>query len=321
MIYKKDEKNNLIYPVIISASRRTDIPAFFSEWFIDKLKKGYLIWKNPFNQKNYVVSFKNTRLIVFWTKYAEPMIKYLNLIVEMGLNYYFTYTINDYEEENLEPNVPPLKKRIKNFIELSKKIGKEKVIWRFDPLLLSDKITVDKLIKKIEKVGNEIFKYTEKLVISFADINIYKKVQKNLERLNDNYREFRENEMRTIAKNLLKLAQKWNIDVATCAEKIDLSEYNIKHNRCIDPDLILKLFRNDLELMKYLGVSDNKTFKLNFKKLKDKGQRRECGCIKSKDIGYYNTCMHLCRYCYANFSDELVKINITRYKKENESII
>lgn len=321
MIYKKDKKNNLIYPVIISASRRTDIPAFFSEWFIDKLKKGYLIWKNPFNQKNYVVSFKNTRLIVFWTKYAEPVIKYLNLIDEMGFNYYFTYTVNDYEDENLEPNVPSLEKRIKNFIELSKRIGKEKVIWRFDPLLLSDKITVDKLIKKIKKVGNEIFKYTEKLVISFADINVYKKVQKNLGKLNDNYREFKENEMRTIAKNLSKLAQKWNIDVAICAEKINLSEYNIKHNRCIDPDLILKLFGNDLELMKYLGVSDNKTFKLNFKKLKDKGQRRECGCIKSKDIGYYNTCMHLCRYCYANFSDELVKINITRYKKENESII
>jgi len=318
---KKYEKNNLIFPVIISASRVTDIPAFFSEWFIDKLKKGYLIWKNPFNQKKYVIYFKNTRLIVFWTKYAEPMMKHLNLIDEMGFNYYFTYTVNDYEEENLEPNVPPLEKRIKNFIELSKKIGKEKVIWRFDPLILSDKITVNELIKKIERVGNEISKYTEKLVISFADINTYKKVRNNLAKLGDNYRELKEDEIKIIAKNLYGRAKKWGIEIATCAEKIDLSEYDIKHNRCIDPELILKLFNDDMELMKFLGVIDDETFKLNFKKLKDRGQRKECGCIKSKDIGCYNTCMHLCRYCYANFSDELVKKNLKRYKPENESII
>jgi DNA repair photolyase len=318
---KKYEKNNLIFPVIISASRVTDIPAFFSEWFVDKLKRGYLIWKNPFNQKKYVVYFKNTRLIVFWTKYAEPMMKHLNLIDEMGFNYYFTYTVNDYEEENLEPNVPPLEKRIKNFIELSKKIGKEKVIWRFDPFILSDKITVNELIKKIERVGNEISKYTEKLVISFADINTYKKVRNNLAKLGDNYRELKEDEIKIIAKNLYWLAKKWGIEIATCAEKIDLSEYDIKHNRCIDPELILKLFNDDMELMKFLGVIDNETFKLNFKKLKDRGQRKECGCIKSKDIGCYNTCMHLCRYCYANFSDEFVKRNLKRYKPENESII
>jgi len=318
---KKYEKNNLIFPVIISASRVTDIPAFFSEWFVDKLKRGYLIWKNPFNQKKYVVYFKNTRLIVFWTKYAEPMMKHLNLIDEMGFNYYFTYTVNDYEEENLEPNVPPLEKRIKNFIELSKKIGKEKVIWRFDPLILSDKITVNELIKKIERVGNEISKYTEKLVISFADINTYKKVRNNLAKLGDNYRELKEDEIKIIAKNLYGRVKKWGIEIATCAEKIDLSEYDIKHNRCIDPELILKLFNDDMELMKFLGVIDDETFKLNFKKLKDRGQRKECGCIKSKDIGCYNTCMHLCRYCYANFSDELVKKNLKRYKPENESII
>lgn len=121
-------------PVIISASRATDIPAFYAKWFINRLKAGYVIWHNPFNQQPMYVSFKNCKVIVFWTKNPKPLIPLLHKIDQAGLHYYFQFTLNDYMKERLEPNVPPLDARIKMFKELSNPIGKEKVIWRFDPI-------------------------------------------------------------------------------------------------------------------------------------------------------------------------------------------
>lgn len=315
-------------PIVISASRSTDIPAFYSDWFINRLEKGYLVWKNPFNQKPLYVTFDNTRLIVFWSKNPKPIIKHLDYLNDKKLNYYFQFTLNDYVKENLEPNVPSVESRIETFIKLSEKIGKEKVIWRFDPLILTDKIGVNELLHKVEKIGNELSQFTEKLVFSFADIGVYRKVQSNLNRGNIKYSEFDNVSMNEFANGLKELNQKWQLEIGTCAEKIDLAKYGIIHNKCIDDELMKRLFYDDIRLMEFLGYELKKADLFDTKEelvpikernLKDKGQRELCGCIFSKDIGEYNTCLHLCEYCYANTSKKIVIDNYNRIKVNRQT--
>jgi DNA repair photolyase len=292
---------NGIAPVIISASRVTDIPAFYSEWFMHRLRKGYVEWVNRFNGKSQHVSFEKTRAIIFWTKNAEPILKFLPELDRKVINYYFTFTLNDYEKEKLEPEVPPLEGRIETFKKLSDYIGKARTIWRFDPLILTDKISVDILLNKIYNIGKLIHKYTEKLVISFIDINLYRKVRNNLLKAGFiDCKEFTDEHMIRIAKGLKEMKNEWNIEIATCAEKVDLSEYGINHNKCIDDTLMIREFNQDKELMEFLNQGYLSETKNNKKKaFKDKGQRKYCGCIPSKDIGQYNTCKHRCIYCYA----------------------
>jgi len=325
IINDNNEKVEAITPFIISASRSTDIPAFFSEWFFNRLEKGYVTWKNPFNQKEQYISFDETKVIVFWSKNPKPIISYLKELDKRDIKYYFQFTLNDYEKENLEVNVPKLENRIKTFIELSNLIGKEKVIWRFDPLILSDFITINNLLEKIEHIGNEIYKYTEKLVFSFADIRVYKKVQQNLYKQDTSFREFSINEIIDFSKRLSQLNKKWNLKLATCSEKISLNEFNIVHNKCIDDELIYRIGKNDKKILNWLGIDNTASLfgdeYLPNIKFKDKGQRKECGCVASKDIGMYNSCSHLCSYCYANHSINLVKTNIKKHNKNNQSII
>ena len=166
-------------PVIISASRSTDIPAFYSDWLMNRLEKGYLKWKNPFNGADIYVSFSKARLFVFWSNNPKPILKHLKTFDDKHINYYFQFTLNDYEKENFEQNVPHLNKRIETFIELSETIGKQKLIWRFDPLILTDTIGVSDLLERISNIGDKLYKYTDKLVISFADIKKYDKRRKN----------------------------------------------------------------------------------------------------------------------------------------------
>ena len=307
-------------PIIISASRSTDIPSFYPDWFIQRLKEGYVKWKNPFNGVSSYVSFSKTRLFIFWTKNPKPIIKYLNFLDEKIENYYFHYTLNDYDQEKLEPNVPDVQSRIDTFIKLSEKIGKNKVIWRFDPLILTNTIGINELLIKVENIGNQIKDHTEKMVFSFADIKLYKKVQNNLRKNSINYQEFNERLMNEFASGLQKLNMHWNFEIGTCAEKIPLEKYGILHNKCIDDNLIIKLFNNDKILMDFLGVKlipgDIFNSDITIKKTrdnKDKGQREFCGCIYSKDIGEYNTCPHLCEYCYANASKEIAIENWKRH--------
>ena len=178
---QKGETVKAVAPIIISASRSTDIPAFYAKWFFNRLDKGYIKWINPFNRNEpQYISFENTRLVVFWTKNPKPIIPFLNELTQRKINFYFQYTVNDYDKEFFEPNVPKLQKRIETFKELSELIGKEKVIWRFDPLIITQTLNVRDLLKKVWLVGNELINHTNKLVFSFADINIYKKVQSNL---------------------------------------------------------------------------------------------------------------------------------------------
>lgn len=301
-----------ISPIIISASRSTDIPAFYSDWFINRLRKGYSKWINPFNRTELYISFSKVKLIVFWSKNPKPLMKYLSEIEKRDIKYYFQFTLNDYESERLEPKVPPLIERIETFKELSSSIGKDKVIWRFDPLILTDKLNVNQLLERIENIGDQIHEYTKKLVYSYADISNYAKVKRNLKNADVISREFTEETMFEAAEKISELNKKWNLEVATCGEVISLERFGINHNKCIDDQLIEKIFPNDLEIKKFLGMSDQRQMELfpekitKKKNLKDKGQRAECSCIYSKDIGQYNTCSHLCTYCYANHSTKVV---------------
>jgi len=336
------ETAEAVAPVIVSASRSTDIPAFYARWFFDRLSKGYCVWYNPFSREKVYVSFKNTRVVVFWTKNPGPIMPYLRILDEMGIHYYFQVTLNDYEREGFEPGVPNLKSRIDTFRELSRMIGKERVIWRFDPLILTPELTVRELMTRIWHVGNQLKGYTEKLVFSFADVCRYRKVQDSLiretglfTRKNVSRAEFSPAQIEEAASCLSKMREAWKekgwtIQMATCAETVDLSGFGIEHNSCIDADLIERLFGDDRELVYYIHTGKLPEPDLfgsvpeippERKNLKDPGQRKACGCIISKDIGMYNTCRHLCVYCYANSSSELVRRNQRKHSADKESII
>lgn len=325
-------------PIIVSASRSTDIPAFYADWFFHRLLvKGYSAWTNPFNGVKSYISYANTRFIVFWSKNPEPLIPYLQKLREKSINCYIQFTLNDYETEKLE-KIPALDKRIATFKELVSRLGLGQVVWRFDPLILTKDISIDDLLNKIMNIGDQLKGYTEKLVFSYADIESYKKVKSNLERNGIPYVDWTTDQMEEFAQRLsrMNIERGWNYTLATCGEKIDFEKYHIAHNRCIDGDLITRIAWKDAELMKFMKVQimdspqpdlfrssinlpnnaillpEGKYFISSHKK--DPGQRILCGCMAAKDIGEYNTCPHLCEYCYANSSKELAISNWRQHR-------
>jgi hypothetical protein len=315
-----------IAPEIISASRSTDIPAFYSEWFFNRLEAGYSKWINPFNQRAQFISFGNTRVVIFWSKNPKPLLPYLHILDEKRIGYYVQFTVNDYEEEGLEPSVPPLASRIETFRTLSDQLGPDRVIWRFDPLILTDSITPEKLLNKVKKVGSLLSGHTSKLVFSFADVCNYKKVQNNLRRKNITHRDFTLPEIEFLSSEISNFCFGWGIQVFTCGESVDLSEFGIHHNKCIDDKLILKITSNHPDILRLFGIDSTAQLSLLESKekkisLKDTGQRDECGCVISKDVGQYNTCPHRCVYCYANTSDYIVTKNVKAFTPDGESII
>lgn len=273
---------------VISVSRRTDIPAFYGQWFMNALKRGYVDSYNPFNRK-YVsrVSLNKDDVIcfVFWSKNPKPFIKYLDELDQLGFTYYFQFTITPYDND-IETCIPSKTELINTFIELSLKIGKDKVIWRYDPIIITDKYDVNYHKKQFEFFASKLAKYTNKVVISFVDF--YKKtINKNKNLI------YIDLDMQLeLGKIIANIALKYNLEVASCGETIDLSVYGIKHNKCIDDELINAITSKDVNLKK------------------DKGQRKECNCVESIDIGSSRSCKHFCTYCYANTSEKQVKKNI-----------
>ena len=312
--------DNTLEPVIVSASRETDLPCFYADWFFNRLRESWCAWKNPFNGEMRRISFDKARMIVFWSKNPRPMLERLDEVDALGYRqYYFQFTLNDYVAEGLEPNVPSVDERIDTFRCLADKIGKERVIWRFDPLLLTDKISIDVLLERIAKIGWQLKGYTEKLVFSFIDIASYRKVQKNLAGLG--CREFSLDDQMRFAQGLSQLNSEFGFELATCGELADLSSYGIQHNKCVDDELMMRLFHDDVALMEYIGAEYDLVDGWVIKKShKDKGQRKACGCIVSKDIGMYNTCPHLCRYCYANANDDFVLKNFKAHRSDSKMI-
>lgn len=290
-----------IAPLVLSASRATDIPAFHGDWFMDRLAKGYFRWINPYNRREQLVSTSSLKAIVFWTKNPAPIIPWLPELNRRNLTYYFQFTLNDYEPEDLEPYVPLLTERIRTFRILAEQVGSNRLIWRFDPLIRTPELTPDKLFDRIQSIGDRLCQYTKKLVFSFADINRYAKVRRRMSKMRANWQSFSAFEMTDLVLGLSQQCRDWNIDLASCAEKNDFSSLGVSKNRCIDPDLLAQL-TDDPDFLSFLGY-ERTLFGIqktaNSRNLIDSGQRTECQCMVSKDIGAYNTCRHGCQYCYA----------------------
>lgn len=271
--------------MILSVSRRTDIPNYYSDWFLNRIKEGYLYVRNPINVhqiSKIIFSPEVVDCIVFWTKNPEPMLARLDELA--GYKYYFQFTLTGFGKD-IEYNVPHKKKEmIPIFQKLSRKIGKEKVIWRYDPIIFTDKYNPEYHLKAFEQIAKELCGYTSKCVISFVDI--YTKNKKNMKDLNSYF--LTENDLTAFGRKIALIVGKYNIKAATCAETVDLSSCGIEHNCCIDKELIEKI----------IGCK--------IKADKDKNQRKACGCIESIEIGTYNTCKNGCKYCYANYSKESV---------------
>jgi hypothetical protein len=294
--------------MIISASRRTDIPAFFSEWFINRIREQYCCTVNPFNRNQVSrisLSPKDVDLIVFWTKNANPMLKYIDELTERNYKYFFQYTINGYSKY-LEPYTPDLNSNIETFINLSEKIGSNRMIWRYDPIVFSNLTDFDYHYKNFVTLVDKLKGKTERVVISIVDDyrgsrSRLSELQKLGFKLYDNYDE--NNEFKALIRAMSTYANNNQLDIFSCAELIDMTEQGIYPGKCIDNSYIKKVFNIDVA------------------KAKDKGQRSKCGCVESKDIGIYDTCMHRCRYCYANRSDSIVKSNIKDHNINSPSLI
>lgn len=236
--------------------------------------------------------------IVFWTKNPKQMIPYLNYLNENKYIYYFQFTLNPYGKD-LEPNIPAKKEVIKTFKELSGLIGKKRVIWRYDPIILTDELTIDYHLKYFEYLADHLKGYTDKCIISFLDL--YKKCQRNLNSIN--LSEVDNMTKRKISKTFYEIAEQRGLTIETCAEDIELKDLGIPHGKCIDDRLIGELCGAEVDLDK------------------DKTQRDACGCISSIDIGAYNTCQHCCLYCYANFNHDLVKRNSRLHNPDSPFLI
>lgn len=278
--------------MILSVSRRTDIPNYYSDWFLNRVKAGFLYVRNPFNAHQISkinISPNVVDCIVFWTKNPENMLPKLN---DLGnYNYYFQFTLTGYGKD-IEPGLPDKREHlISVFQELSKRIGHKRVIWRYDPILLNEAYTIEYHIKAFEIIAEKLKGCTDKVIISFIDL--YTKTKRNTENLNIKCPSTEE--MFKIATEMAQIAMNNNMTIESCAEHIDLHKCGIKHGACIDKNLIQNLIGYEL--------SGNK----------DKNQRPECGCFESIDVGTYNTCRNGCRYCYANYSDERVSQNIYSY--------
>lgn len=279
--------------MIVSVSRRTDIPAFYSEWFMKRIEEGFIYVINPLNRKQVskIILAKDTvDCFVFWTKNAEPMIDKLNILDEKGFKYYFQFTITAYQTD-VEPGLKDKNRILDSFKKLSDKIGKEKVIWRYDPIFLSDKYTIEFHEIWFEAMCKRLSGYTNKCVISFMDL--YAKTIKNTKDLQ--IKKLNNDDICLIASKLSNIAKKYNIEIETCSENIDLTLYNINKGKCIDDKVIEQVLKSKIKVKK------------------DDTQREVCGCVKSIDVGQYNTCKHFCKYCYANFNYAQVDENCTLY--------
>lgn len=285
--------------MIVSVSRRTDIPAFYSDWFFNRLKEGFVYVINPMNLKQISkveLTPDKVDCFIFWTKDATNMIDRLDELKDY--NYYFQYTITSYGKD-VEKGILDKKKIIESFKKLSDNIGKEKVILRYDPILLSKKYSIDYHCKAFDKLCSQLKGYTDKCIISFIDL--YKKTERNTKVLD--LIPMGLDQIEEISQKLSSIASKYDISIETCSEGYDLTKFGINKGKCIDDSLVSKV----------IG------YEVNVKK--DDTQRDVCGCVKSVDIGQYNTCRHHCLYCYANFNYNQVEENYKLHNKSNPLLI
>jgi len=264
--------------MIISASRRTDIPAFYGEWLFNRLRAGFVLAPNPMNRhqvSRISLDPADVDCIVFWTKNPAPLVPELDRLRDFC--FYFQFTLNPYGPD-LESNLPAKSRLVDTFRRLADKIGPERVIWRYDPILVTPQYTPAWHEAMFAEYCRQLHQDTRRCTISFYDS--YRKSDRNLAALGP--QPLDEAARRRLAGAMAAAARECHLALDTCAETIDLREYGIGHAACIDIKLI--------EQLKHVRLQAGK----------DKNQRPACGCAASLDIGCYNTCPHGCRYCYAN---------------------
>lgn len=271
--------------MVIHTGNRTDIPAFYSEWFRRRLKEGYVMVRNPYNEHSvnrYRLSPDVVDLIVFCTKNPHPLLPFPPEL-EAFRQYWFV-TITPYGRD-IEPNVPPYEKVLEDFRTLSKALGTKCVAWRYDPILIDDTYTVEKHIEAFEKMASYLSGYTEVCIISFIDL--YEKVKKNYPEV----REVTQEEEITLVKEFVRIGRKYGIRIKSCAEGERLAPYAVDTSGC----MTLKIYEEAIgRAIKAPVIKNNRAL---------------CACYLTCDIGAYNTCMHFCRYCYANFDKGAVRRN------------
>lgn len=272
--------------MIIQAGMRTDIPAFYSEWFINRLREGYVLVRNPYDQSSvskYILSPEVVDLIAFCTKNPAPMLPHMDMLQSYG-QYWFV-TITPYGRD-IEPNVSEKEKVMESFRELSSLVGVDSVGWRYDPILITKNYSLERHIADFERMASNLSGYTRICVISFIDL--YKKVQKNFPEAV----EVSASDRITIGKAFVEIGKKYGITIKACAEGNDLAPYGVDCSGCMTVGTFEKILHARLDVPK------------------SKSPRSQCACLIGGDIGAYDTCGHLCRYCYANANAAAVRHNM-----------
>jgi len=281
--------------MILNVSGRTDIVAFYSKWFYNRYKEGFVDVRNPFFPKNVSrIYFEDVDLILFCTKNPIPILSYVKEIEKPII---FHITLTSYKKD-IEPNVPPKGKVIEAIKELSKIIGIDNIYVRYDPILINDKYTIEYHIKAFENMCKLLNGYVKNIIVSFVDD--YKNVRKNMKYLK--LKEFTSDDYKEIGINFSESARKYGMTVQTCFEENNLVEYGFIKRDCLSATLAHKM-----------------TGKTNFKKWNARKEKK-CNCVEMVDIGYYNCCNHLCKYCYANYDESSILSNIKNHD-ENSSLL
>ena len=281
--------------MVLFVSGRTDIVAFYSKWFIKRYQEGYVDVRNPFYPK--LVSriyFKDVDLIVFCTKNPKPIIPFLKYIKQPII---FHVTITPYKKD-IEPYVPSKKEVINLVKEISKIIPKEYLYIRYDPVFLSNKYNLDYHIIAFDRLCTLLDGYVSKIIISFLDN--YKNVQNNLRYLQ--VKNFSDEDYKKLGLNFSWIAKEHNIIVQTCGEKKDLVEYGFIKDECLSRSLAYKLTGK------------------NFPRWQARNNKN-CNCANMVDIGSYNSCLHLCKYCYANYDESSIKANVLQHDVNSSLLI
>ena len=281
--------------MILNISGRTDVVAFYSEWLLNRLEEGYVDVRNPFNPKMVSrILMEDVDLLFFCTKNPLPKLDKLNKI---NKKMYFHITLTSYKKD-IEPNVPSKNDIIEGIKKLSKQIGKENIVIRYDPIFINDKYTIDYHIKAFKRICELLDGYISKILISFIDD--YKNVRNNFKILK--YKKFEEEDYKRIGTSFSSIAKSHNIVVHTCAEDKNLVEYGFIKDECMSKELAFKL-----------------TGKI-YKKWKAR-KNVPCECIEMVDIGVYNSCKHFCKYCYANFDEKQVIDNFKNHNPKSSLLI
>ncbi|MGC9196592.1 MAG: DUF1848 domain-containing protein [Syntrophobacteraceae bacterium] len=292
--------------MIVSASRRTDIAAFYSKWFLNRVRAGWCLVPNPFNA-NQVSRVSLCALdvdaLVFWSRNPRPLMKNLNELDDLGLRYYFLFTLVGYPRA-LEPGGPPLGRAIKTFLELSARLGPQRTIWRYDPIVLSQLSGIAFHEDNFQKLARELRGAATRCVISF--VSPYRKARARMEAAVAGCTDpvdCNSPQVQGLLQAISRIGMENQIEVFSCAMKEDFSPYGIYPSSCIDAQLISNLFGMKIEAPK------------------DSYQRKECGCAASRDIGVYDTCLFGCSYCYATSSFERARANHTRHDPDFPSLL